>query len=587
MEEVGLGSRTLQLHRQLLADGAHVPIGKRALDVLSVLAKAKGEVVTKDELLAAVWPGIVVEENALQVHVVALRRALGPEAHRLRTIRGVGYQLGLSAEAEVPKQRAPAEAPAAGIKAIVVLPFVNMSGDREQDYFAKGITEDIVTDLSKISALLVISGAGGERDAMEAARRFGASHVLEGSVRKAGDRVRITAQLIDGCTAAHIWAERYDREMSDIFELQDELSQQIVDALKLRLLPEEKEAIRSRITRNPDAYDFYLRARGLRATMDLDCIRRSVEAYRRALALDPDFAKAWAGLATALMQNRSHFPAESRVTSEEIEDALERATRLEPDLPDVIASRAQYCIARRDWAGVDECIARFREIEGSDWSIFGHLLLIRGQPQEAAEHQYKVRKSDPLSAGASWALQFHLDCAGRFEEAEAEYQTSATMPAGQAPFEWEAIKRGIALGERVKVREKLLAHLREATFRLPVDGEELAEMLDDRSKAVAFLAAAVADDLIQDPLVMLSVAHLAVYLDAEDLALKALRVALIDVGGLLPVMDIWHPIFSGLRRRPEFKSLLIEVGLIDHCRKTGEWGEFIEPVSDFDFELKL
>src|SRR5579864_3807606 len=146
---------------------------------------------------------------------------------------------------------------------ICVLPFSNMSGDVEQEYFSDGISEDIITDLSKVSALSVVSRntaftfKGKHVDLKQIARQLQVSHVLEGSVRKAGERVRITAQLIEGVKDSHIWAERYDRDLNDIFALQDEISEAIVNALKLKLLPEEKKAIERRGTESVEAYNLY------------------------------------------------------------------------------------------------------------------------------------------------------------------------------------------------------------------------------------------------------------------------------------------------------------------------------------------
>ena len=153
---------------------------------------------------------------------------------------------------------------------VCVLPFANMSADPEQEYFSDGITEDIITDLSKVSTLSVVARntaftfRGKSVKIPELARELGVSHVLEGSVRKAGGRVRITAQLVHGATGDHVWAERYDRDLTDIFALQDEISEAIVKALKLRLLPEEKEAIARRGTDNVQAYNLYLMARAYR-----------------------------------------------------------------------------------------------------------------------------------------------------------------------------------------------------------------------------------------------------------------------------------------------------------------------------------
>ena len=189
---------------------------------------------------------------------------------------------------------------------ICVLPFVNMSGDAEQEYFSDGITEDIITDLSKVSALAVTSRnsaflfKGKSVDVPKVARELHVSHVLEGSVRKAGGRVRITAQLVDGASNDHVWAERYDRELSDIFALQDEISEAIVKALKLKLLPDEKKAIEQRGTVNVEAYNLYLMARQLYVTGNEGDTRRAEAITRlcaRATEIDPGYARAWALMA--------------------------------------------------------------------------------------------------------------------------------------------------------------------------------------------------------------------------------------------------------------------------------------------------
>ena len=189
---------------------------------------------------------------------------------------------------------------------ICVLPFANMSGDPEQEYFSDGITEDIITDLSKVSALAVISRnsafifKGKNIDVPRVARELNVGHVLEGSVRKAGGRVRITAQLIDAASNEHIWAERYDRDLNDIFALQDEISQAIVKALKLKLLPDEKKAIERRGTDSVEAYDLYLMARQLYVSGHEGDTRRAEAIIRlcsRATEIDPGYAGAWALLA--------------------------------------------------------------------------------------------------------------------------------------------------------------------------------------------------------------------------------------------------------------------------------------------------
>jgi adenylate cyclase len=191
-----------------------------------------------------------------------------------------------------------------------VLPFVNMSGDAEQEYFSDGITEDITTDLSKVPALAVTARNTAftfkhqSVNVGEVARSLGVSHVLEGSVRKSAGRVRITAQLIDGTTGDHVWAERYDRDLTDIFAIQDEISEAIVTALRVKLLPAESKAIERRGTANAEAYNLYPKARQYWISGDFGDRRREdrvIRLSRRAIEVDPEYAQAWAlmGLAQA------------------------------------------------------------------------------------------------------------------------------------------------------------------------------------------------------------------------------------------------------------------------------------------------
>ncbi len=229
---------------------------------------------------------------------------------------------------------------------VCVLPFANMSGDPEQEYFSDGITEDIITDLSKVSALWVAARntaftfKGKHVDVSQVARQLKVGHVLEGSVRKAGGRVRITAQLIDGATGGHVWAERYDRDLNDIFALQDEISEAIVTALKLKLLPEEKKAIEQRGTTNPEAYKLYLMARQYSVTGNVGDARRSeaiVRLCRRATEIDPDYARPWALMAGAQGTLRFHHAREGDGGLA----AAERAIALDGNLAEAHAARAR------------------------------------------------------------------------------------------------------------------------------------------------------------------------------------------------------------------------------------------------------
>ncbi|HZK98701.1 MAG TPA: TIR domain-containing protein [Caulobacteraceae bacterium] len=255
-----------------------------------------------------------------------------------------------------------AQPPAARKSSICVLPFVNMSGDADQEYFSDGISEDIITDLSKVSALSVVARntaftfKGKAVDVPEVARRLNVGHVLEGSVRKVGNRLRITAQLIDGAAGDHVWGERWDRDLTDIFALQDEISEAIVGALKLRLLPEEKKAIEHRGTSSPGAYDLYLMARQFYVSGNLGDLRREeaiLRLCRRATEIDPDYGRAWA--LVARVQTSLHFRY-GRPGDDGLE-AAERALRLDPELAEPHAVKARHL---REQGRYDEAFAEIQ-----------------------------------------------------------------------------------------------------------------------------------------------------------------------------------------------------------------------------------
>jgi adenylate cyclase len=245
---------------------------------------------------------------------------------------------------------APADKPDAKSKhrrpSVCVLPFANMSGDPEQEYFSDGITEDIITDLSKVSAISVVARntaftfKGQSVDVKDVAKSLGVDNVLEGSVRKAGNRVRITAQLIDGKAGDHHWADRYDRDLTDIFEIQDEISKAIVEALKVKLLPEEVQAIEARGTDRVDAYNLYLMARQQWIGGTWGNSRRDetvVRICKQAVTFDPEYAEAWALMALA--------QAELKFWHGKVEDPLpaaERAMELNPNLAE------PYCVKVRE-----------------------------------------------------------------------------------------------------------------------------------------------------------------------------------------------------------------------------------------------
>ncbi len=279
---------------------------------------------------------------------------------------------------------------------ICVLPFANISDDLQQEYFSDGISEDIITDLSKVSALSVVARntafgfKGKSPNVKDVADQLGVSHVLEGSVRKAGNRVRITAQLIDGAAGDHIWAERYDRDLTDIFALQDEISEAIVAALKLRLLPQEKKAIERRGTESVAAFDICLMARQYLVAGNFGDARQAESVIRlcdRATAIDPDYARAWAVMSQAQGRLSYLFGGEG----DGGRAAAERALALDPDLAEAHAVMARLFAAdgRLDEAAAEVEIALRLDPESYEVNNSAASLHFRQRQFEEAAHYWE------------------------------------------------------------------------------------------------------------------------------------------------------------------------------------------------------
>jgi adenylate cyclase len=294
--------------------------------------------------------------------------------------------------AVTPEMNDEAPAHAAG-PSICVLPFTNMGGDPEQEYFSDGITEDLITDLSKISALGVVARntsftfKGKSIEARALGRELDVSHILEGSVRRSGNRLRFTAQLIDAVTGHHLWAERYDRELADIFDIQDEISKAIVDALKVNLLPSEKSAIEQRGTDNAEAYNLYLMARQHWVTgNDGDWDREDliIRICERAIDIDPDYAHAWALKAIA----QTHLRFRQGKAQVDGLPSAERALELNPDVAEAHAVKAWYLLEQERCDEANYEIATALRLDPESWEvnrIAGKVLFLQARLQEAAE----------------------------------------------------------------------------------------------------------------------------------------------------------------------------------------------------------
>jgi len=286
----------------ILFHGAEpTPLGQRAVALLALLLKRPGAPIAKEALIEAAWPGQAIEDSNLTVQIAAIRRVfeeLAGGASWIETLPRRGYRyIGPAVTDQGPKPAAPAltlpEKPS-----VAVLPFTNLSGDPQQDYFADGMVDDIISGLARINWLFVIARnstfiyKGRAVDVKQVGRELGVRYVLEGSVRKAGGSVRVTSQMIDAATGAHVWAQRYDRSSDDIFALQDEIALSAVGAIAPSVRKAEIERVRRKRPDSLDAYDLVLRAQPDVDSGMPEQVTRALALLERAIALDPAYALA-------------------------------------------------------------------------------------------------------------------------------------------------------------------------------------------------------------------------------------------------------------------------------------------------------
>jgi adenylate cyclase len=316
---------------------------------------------------------------------------------------------------------------------IAVLPFANFSGDKDQDYFADGISEDIITDLSKISGLMVISRnstftyKGNAVDAKQVGRDLGVRYVLEGSVRKADNRVRITGQLIDAATGGHLWAERYDRHLTDIFEIQDDVTCRIVDALKVTLSPAENARLADSATHNIDAYDLFLRGREflLGENKNSDTFQQSLKLFTRALELDPNYSLAYAGLSWAYNFDYSNRWSDNPDNSLQVaKHNAELAIQKDPNEPlaHFVASLAAMFGKDLDGAKSEaENALSLNPNFALAYATLGTICAYSGQPLAAIPVIERAMRLDPV-----WSQQY-LHFLGTAYLLAGKYETAAAL----------------------------------------------------------------------------------------------------------------------------------------------------------------
>jgi TolB-like protein len=408
--------------RELCRGTSRVAVEPQVFDLLVYLVKNRNRVITRDELIATVWGGRIVSDSTLASRINAVRKAVGDTGEEQRLIRTYARK-GVRFVGEVQDESSSPDAGRAGTSTVemprlargkpclAVLPFTNLSGDPERDYFSDGITEDIITELSRNRSILMVARnstfafRGRGDDVRRIGRDLGADYVVEGSVRQLGSNVRVTVQLAETESGRQLWAEHYDRGLQDIFEVQDE----ITSTIAARLEPEVGVAEQQRVVRKPrqafDAWDFFRLGTRSFYKSSAEDNREAQRLFRRAVELDPELAQAYGFLSYSIVLSMVYF--------------------------DVDPDEARLCEAvliGKKGVELDERDALIR-------FMYGRALLARGSYREALEELEAALELNPSLAAVYCGLGDSLTCASRVPDAIPYFQTAISL-SPHDPLRW-------------------------------------------------------------------------------------------------------------------------------------------------------
>ncbi len=630
--------------RRLSRGGAEQTLEPKAFAVLALLVGSPGRVFTRDEILDAVWGHRHVTQSVLNRIMSLLRQALGEDAQHprlLNTVHGVGYRFDLPPATVPVRTRGyfpsaivfvmaavlvlaafaavawfgrdkgtaiPAEASATSRPSLAVLPFADLSQAQDQEYLADGLAEEIINQLAQVPALRVVgrtssfSFKGKNEELRAIGQKLKVAHLLEGSVRKAGDQLRITAQLIRADDGTHLWSKTYARELRDVFEVEDEISRDVAQALsvKLDVLRFNRE---QGGTTNVEAYERFLRWRniGMRELFDFEHDRERLQLAREMIALDPQCVLCQDALASSLnavAQEVGGVQAEQ--LSAEAAAVREHIARIAPD----------SWVAKRDRSNVlwlqgkrVEAIALAKEIADSGpptkervWD-YAYMIYAMGYLNDTIALVEQVRAVEPMALFLSRDLQFDYTAARRYEDAEAEYQRGLKMEGSQLEPDYVAFCRQMAGKRPGGIAELRALHARllekDKEFETPFF-RDLGKVLENREAMLALVRKALADEAYAGGFALAYVpTNVADALGDTDLAMVALRTDLQAQPGFrentmtqFPYVALWNAPYSNVRAQADYKKLLIEAGVVNYWRQTGKWGDGCKPAGTEDFKCQ-
>ena len=467
---------------------------------------------------------------------------------------------------------------------IAVLPFIDMSSDPEQRYFSDGLSEELLNRLAELPQLRVIGRAssfafkGKNEDLRHIGEVLGVGHILEGSVRKAGNQVIVTAELIDCADGSHVWSDSYERTLDDVFEIQEDIARRVAYELQVRMTSAN---VAARATKNIAAYDEYLAGQSI-ANSDSPNPGMAVSHLERAVALDPNFVPAWLWL----IQYYSHLRPDGSIASDDVRRrfnaAIDRIVALVPDSPEASLALSYRVAFEQDLQSLDRLMQDSLKLKGAIGvearTRYGQFLTATGQYSLAIAELEQARRDDPLDQGDAFGLALAYDAIGDSARGDAEIQHWRHLSGrGDTPYlVITAVSRALDNGDKTLLRTALVAA-----------GDTYNQIvLDDPAAARRNLRAALtAQSFSQSMYGASSAAEWAAYVGDPELALQFLEVLRRQHQSFEKwAWTIWRPGMKEVRREPGFKKLVQDMGLVNYWRAKGKWGDFCKPVTKDDFE---
>ena len=620
--------------RRLFRDEELVSLTPKAFDTLLTLVQKSGKTIEKDDLMKAVWPGVVVEENNLNQNITALRKSLGDsrkDSQYIATIPGLGYRfvaevirvdvpsdsdskqeqtevipdprvtsenLAPPAAQDAPYRRFTAvhlvlallavlgvaavvyalwkkekEVPPETITSIAVLPLENLSGDPQQEYFADGMTDTLIGDLAKIEELRVISRTssmhykGTKKSLPQIASELKVDAVVEGTVQRIGERIRVSAQLIHGPTDRHMWAEVYERDVRNVFDLQSEIARAIAAQVKIKMSQADQVRLASRRPVNPKAFDDYLQGRYLFWNKRTEeNINKAIGYFESAIQIDPSYALAYAALADCYnsmgtVQMGVLPPTEARIRAEE---AASKALEIDPNLAEAHTALGFAKHFSWSWDLAEQEFKRAIELNPNyayAHNSYASFLMARGRVEEAIASSNRARELDPLSLTISVQRGFMLENARRYDEAIEQLRSVIALDQNHYQAHWmlghtyacsgrfaegvEAAEKAVELSKRTPGALGILGFTYGLAGRKDDEKKILDELLDLNNRRYVTPAA---------------IAWVYISLGDTDRAFVWLEKAYQERSNFMAYLGV-VPLADSLRSDPRFSDLLHRIGL--------------------------